>query len=236
MSDPLRIALVAEGPTDRIVIQAALQAMLGERTFVLQQLQPEGSIAFGPLGSGWGGVYRWCKQSAVRGGGRLSQDALLFLNHDLLLLHLDADVAGMRYRDDDSITPDSADGVLPCEQPCPPASATTDVLRSVALSWCGERNTPGRMVFCMPSKSTEAWVVAALFPGDTFIRKSGECLPNPENRLGQQPKRNRIHKRQRDYANRAADIEREWPRIEASMTQATRFGEEFRVEHSKLSS
>ena len=49
MAESLRIALVAEGPTDRIVIEAALKAILGERTFVLTQLQPEGSIAFGSI-------------------------------------------------------------------------------------------------------------------------------------------------------------------------------------------
>ena len=63
MSDRLRIALVAEGPTDRIVIEAALRSTLGSRPFVLNQFQPVGSVAFGPMGSGWSGVYRWCQQA-----------------------------------------------------------------------------------------------------------------------------------------------------------------------------
>ena len=74
----VRIALVAEGPTDAIVIEAALRAVFASRTFVLQQLQPEGSAAFGEMGTGWVGVYRWCRQTATRGGGRLSHDRLLF--------------------------------------------------------------------------------------------------------------------------------------------------------------
>lgn len=57
MSDPLHIALVVEGPTDRIVIEAVLKAMLRDRAFVITQLQPEGSVAFGGLGAGWVGVY-----------------------------------------------------------------------------------------------------------------------------------------------------------------------------------
>src|SRR5205085_10570829 len=93
MSDPLRIALVAEGPTDGVVIEAALRSMLSERPFVLTQIFPEGSISFGQLGTGWAGVYRWCHQSAKRGNGRLQGDALVFQNYDLLILHLDADVA-----------------------------------------------------------------------------------------------------------------------------------------------
>src|SRR6266496_2182734 len=99
MSDPLRIALVAEGPTDGVVIEAALRAVLDERTFVLKQIFPEGSTSFGELGSGWIGVYRWCHQSARRGNGALSRDKLVLQNFDLLILHLDADVAGFKYED-----------------------------------------------------------------------------------------------------------------------------------------
>jgi hypothetical protein len=61
---------------------------------MLTQLQPEGPVSFGTIGSGWVGVYRWCHQSAERGAGRLSGDQLLFRNYDMLILHLDADVAG----------------------------------------------------------------------------------------------------------------------------------------------
>ena len=57
MSDPLRIALVAEGPTDGVVIESALRSMLDERPFVLKQVFPEGSISFGELGGGWIGVF-----------------------------------------------------------------------------------------------------------------------------------------------------------------------------------
>ncbi len=93
MSEPLRVALVAEGPTDGVVIEAALRAMLGERLFVLNQIFPEGSSSFGEMGTGWVGIYRWCHQSARRGNGRLSNDQLVFRNYDILVLHLDADVA-----------------------------------------------------------------------------------------------------------------------------------------------
>ena len=41
MSEPLRIALVAEGPTDQPLIAAALNAILPSQPFVLTQLQPE---------------------------------------------------------------------------------------------------------------------------------------------------------------------------------------------------
>jgi hypothetical protein len=55
MSEILRIALVAEGPTDKIVIEAALRAILGGRLFKLQQIFPEESAAFALMGTGWVG-------------------------------------------------------------------------------------------------------------------------------------------------------------------------------------
>lgn len=53
----LRIALVAEGPTDYEVIHAALRAVL-PRSFVMTPLQPEGNRPV--MGNGWGGVLKWC--------------------------------------------------------------------------------------------------------------------------------------------------------------------------------
>jgi len=228
MSDPLRIALVAEGPTDRIVIEAVLRAVLDDRTFVLKQLQPEGSLAFGEFGGGWTGVYRWCKQAAKRGRGRLARDGLLFENYDLLILHVDADVAGMSYGDN-AITPQDSDGALPCERPCPPATATTDALRAVLLSWCGESAPPPRTVTCMPSKSTEAWVVTALFPNDRAMKPQIECYANPASRLGQQPKRRRIRKSQRDYQAASGRLEQAWRRLagDGGLGEARRSEAEF---------
>ena len=228
MSEPLRIALVAEGPTDRVVISAALRVILSHRAFVLTQLQPESSIVFKETGTGWVGVYRWCKQAAKRGFGRLAQDALLFQNYDLLILHVDADVADMSYADG-SIAQQPSDAPLPCACPCPPASATTNALRSAVLSWGGDVAIPPRTVICMPSKSTEAWVVAALFPGDQSIQQGIECFANPESRLGQQPKKHRIRKKQRDYEDRSAELSKAWPRLveDGLLGEARRFQREF---------
>lgn len=209
------------------MFEAALTSFLGDRPFLLLQLQPEGSVVFGTLGSGWPGVYRWCKQAAARGGGHLSGDALLFGTYDLLLLHLDADVAAKGYADG-RITTDQNDAALPCELACPPASATTNALRTVILSWCGEHTVPARTVICIPSKSTEAWVVTSLYPHDRVMRQRGECLPKPESRLGQQRTAVRIRKAQADYQARAPDITRSWPRIamRAVFPEAFRFQQE----------
>jgi hypothetical protein len=233
MSSTIRIALVGEGVTDFEVLRAAIDSMLDGRSFYLKLLQPEGSVAFtgggnaGPLGGGWKGVYRWCRQAALRGGGSLSGDPL-FIGYDLLILHLDADVAGEDPANDTiDPVPDLA-GVLPCEQACPPPGATTGALRLVILSWVGEAQTPPRTVLCTPSKSTEAWVMAAFFPNDReMIRKGWECHANPEARLAQQPLAQRFSKRQANYEARASRLRGAWPSIAAKLSEAERFQDDF---------
>lgn len=225
----MRLGLVAEGPTDRIVIEAAVRAILADRRFVLTQLQPEQSAAFGPLGTGWAGVLRWCEQSAARGKGRLHDDALAFAVQDILILHLDADVAGVTY-ESANVTKGRKHGALPCAHPCPPPRATTDALRSVLLTWCGVKAVPAGVVLCVPSKSIEAWVVQALFPNDKVAVGGGlECYDQPEARFGTQPKKSRIAKTRRDYQARAADLTAAWGRVRTSLTEAARFEEELKT-------
>ena len=74
MFEPIRIAAAVEGPTDAIVIEAILAAIIPDREFELQTLQPEMSAAFEvqpneDTGTGWAGVYRWARQ-AVEGRQR----------------------------------------------------------------------------------------------------------------------------------------------------------------------
>ena len=64
----LRIALVAEGPTDYEVIQAALKAIL-PKPFVMVQLQP--AATQGIMGTGWCGVLKWCQSAHQRHSGSL---------------------------------------------------------------------------------------------------------------------------------------------------------------------
>jgi len=209
MSNTLRIALIGEGVTDYVVLSAAMESMLSGRSFDLKLLQPEGSLAFtgagdaGPLGGGWKGVYKWCIQSAVRGSGHVSDDPV-FVSYDLLVVHLDADVAGEDPANDAIDPIPELAGRLPCEQPCPPASATTGALRAVMSSWLGEAETPPRTVLCTPSKSTEAWVMAACFPTDRGMATKGwECHPKPATRLDNSGSRRASPRRVRITKNRS---------------------------------
>jgi hypothetical protein len=231
----VRIALVSEGITDFDVLKTAIDSMLKGRSFDLKLLQPEGSVAFtgagnaGAFGGGWKGVYKWCLQAALRGGGALRGDPL-FISYDLLVLHLDADVA---HEDpaNDAIDPlPNLIGLLPCERPCPPASATTEALRLVILSWVGEAQIPPRTVLCTPSKSTEAWVMASLFPKDKEMTKMGwECHPSPGDRLAPAGRLagERLAKRHADYEARASDLRLAWPNISGKLSEAMRFQNEF---------
>lgn len=233
MSDTLRIALVAEGITDYEVLNAAVESMLDGRSFDLKLLQPEGSIAFtgrgdaGPLGGGWKGVYQWCLQATRRSAGKLRDDPL-FHSYDLLVIHLDADVAGEDPAKSKIDPLSELAGVLPCEQPCPPSAATTDLLRNLMLAWVGETKEPPRTILCTPSKSTEAWVMAVFFPEDKEMAKYGwECHPKPENRLGQQSLRKRFAKNQPDYAARKSKLQAGWPVVVERLTEARRFQHDF---------
>ncbi len=235
MSSTLRIALVAEGITDFVVLKAVIEAMLNGRSFDLKLLQPEESVAFtgagmaGLLGGGWKGVYKWCRQSARRSGGSISTD-VLFDNYDLLVLHLDADVAG----EDPAnypITPISElAGHLPCEHACPPPEATTNPLRIEMLSWIGENTLPPRTILCTPSKSIEAWVIAAFFPNDKeMIKRGWECHPRPESRLAQQKLPHRFGKSQAEYEERRMQFQANWPVIAERLSEAARFQHDFRI-------
>ncbi|SPE50459.1 conserved hypothetical protein [Verrucomicrobia bacterium] len=225
MSEPLRVALVAEGPTERVVLEAALAGLLSHRSYILKQLQPEESLPFGAIGTGWVGVYRWCKQALARSGASLRHD-ILYQAHDLLLLQLDADVADETYANG-GIQETVQD--LPCSGPCPPPSASTDALRRVLLRWVGEPQPPPRTVLCTPSKSTDAWVVAALFPDDLAVQKGIECWPNPASRLPQQPVAQRINKRVEDYQARGDELCKAWPRLSRTLDEARRFDTELRA-------
>ena len=92
MSEP-RIALVAEGPTDYEVIQAALKAIL-TTSFTLTLLQPEPTKP--RFGTGWGGVLKWCSGAGARHAAALESDPTLEA-FDLLVIHLDSDVSVADY-------------------------------------------------------------------------------------------------------------------------------------------
>ncbi len=220
---PLRIGLIVEGPTDGIVLRAAISSLLPDRELDFTHIQPDFSSALSETGEGWSGVYHWCRQAASEGGGSVS-GSMALLNHDVIVIHLDADVAEKTYQ---SGRIDEAATDLSCVRPCPPATATTDALRKVVLRWMSETRLPAKFVFCTPSKSIEAWVVKALYPRNTHAQSKGwECHDDPDKQLGQQPKATRIGKTKRDYESRRQEFINAWPDVR-KLDEAERFSQEF---------
>lgn len=78
----------------RIVPTDKLAALL-PRSFVLTLIQPEPTRP--ELGGGWCGVLKWCREFQRRGYGALEDDPTLLF--DVMILHLDADVADKSYAD-----------------------------------------------------------------------------------------------------------------------------------------
>lgn len=225
MSD-LRVALVAEGPTDTIVIEAALKALL-PRPFVLTQLQPEATKP--KLGNGWGGVVRWCLDFATRGHARLEDDPTL-PGFDLFVVHIDADVADQDYADvsDEIATLAIQRGWprVPIVMHCPPASGSVEAMRMCLLAWSGLREPGPRTVFCVPSKAVEAWLTAAILDGDHALQNGLECNHNLGAQLRALPVAQRINKTPREYRARARAITDSWTIVRHRCTQAERFSQE----------
>ena len=214
MSKLWRIAVAVEGPTDSIVLEAIVCSLLAGADFEFQTLQPGDSATFRPHGSGWGGVYRWSRKVVEEGGGSLSGSSALS-QCDLLIIHLDADVAGETYTSAKIKSPPQDD--LPCEKPCPPPCHTTDALRTVLLGWLGEQTCPPRTILCTPSKTTDAWVLTAIFPdNDTFQKEDWECHFKPERQLNALPQEKRFSKKKRDYFERSEEISQAWPIMSAT--------------------
>ena len=230
MSELIRVAIAVEGPTDEVVIDAIVDTILGESDYELQVLQPDGSRAFGNAvggerGLGWHGVFRWCRDASMEGGGRVSLSAV-FANHDVVVVHVDADVAGVTYDSAGISSPPRVD--LPCVQPCPPANATTDALRDVVLGWLGEVDCPDQLVMCIPSKSMDAWVVVALEPDNKVVaRGNWECRRDPGKQFMSWPHGRKLVKKRVAYERRADDIGVGWSIAASKLTEAKRFERDF---------
>lgn len=216
-----RIALIAEGPTDFIVIEAALKATL-QRPFVLNQLQPEPTRP--EMGGGWGGVFKWCQEFRQRGAASIEADPTLS-QFDMVIVHLDADVADKSYADNGPAVALAARALqpLPCAQPCPPPANTVAALEGVLLSWLGIVATGPQSFFCIPSKASEAWLAAAVLPAGHAMLVGVECNFNLETALSQLPKPQRLKKTLRDYRLHAGSIVAQWVQVKNHCTQAGLF-------------
>lgn len=101
----------------------------------------------GAFGGGWRGVKSWC-ESEVK--SKTSHGLTGLTEFDLVIIHLDADVA-------------HEEGIN-CASACPPAELTCDAVRAVLCSWAGWTSLPPNTVLCIPAQATETWAFACLVP------------------------------------------------------------------------
>ena len=228
----MNIGTVVEGPTDRLVLQAVLDRLLpddpeGHRYFPLQP-----TPMFGHTGTGWKGVRSWCYQTWQRSGSNLnvilSGDTGPLL--DLLVIHVDADIASETDLQDDDAAP-----IPDVQQPCPPASATADQLQRVIEHWLHCSPLLPQVVLAIPAQDTESWTFAALFPNDNLCERDDyECIrdgrDHPGYRLtlaqyGKLLRRrgNEIKKSKSSYRQVVRDIAEAWDAVCCICTQAERF-------------
>ena len=117
------------------------------------------------MGTGWGGVLKWCYAAGARHTGPIDSDPTLEL-YDLLIIHLDLDVCGKQYADYPQLPDDERRanwGALPIHYRCPPASTDADALASVLQTWLTPATIPpkGRTVLCLPAQSSGTWLAVA---------------------------------------------------------------------------
>lgn len=236
MSDLLRIALVAEGTTELEVIEAALKVILAPRSFVLTQLQPEATKS--EMGTGWGGVLKWCHQLAARSqpsGGAVEADPTLSSIFDGLVLQLDADVATRAYN---NLRPPVTDAEaatrgwlpLPCPTACASAPVALEALFSVLLSWLSPATPGARTVVCIPAMSTGAWQAAAKLQAGHPLLQDLESRHDIETQLQQLPLALRVNKRNRESRLKAAAaVTQRWPSVTAQCSRAHAFDQAIRA-------
>lgn len=180
------------------------------------------------MGVGWPGVLRWCRRFARLGCAGLESDPTLS-DCDLVIVHLDADVAGSTYAQ--GHVEQAAQGLrpIPSPQPCPPPSATTDQIRMCLLEWLGLQQLGPRTVLCVPSKAIEAWLTAGVLADGHDLLDGLECKMGLEARLAGLPLAERIHKRQLEYRKRASAVTQRWGAVKQVCSQAERFEREARA-------
>lgn len=228
MSEP-RIALVAEGPTDFEVINAALKAIL-PNPFTLSLLQPEATRP--AMGGGWGGVLKWCGAAGERHVGRLDADPTLE-GFDLLVIHLDVDVSQGQYADcgPQVHAQATANGwaVLPCHLPCPPVAGSCTQLAAVLSSWLLPAQVGTKTVLCLTAQSSGTWLAAATLPAAHPLLVGAECNVAVESGLARLPLAQRVRKVVREYRAHAAQVTVNWADVKACCSQAVAFEQAVRA-------
>ncbi|HEY3999703.1 MAG TPA: hypothetical protein VGO93_12595 [Candidatus Xenobia bacterium] len=220
-SVPKRVGFVTEGPTDLEVLQKLVAAEIGP--IVAVSLQPPVSLSLqdsGKFGGGWKGVRQWCSSIPDQIKAlKLSGFNVWLKNYklDALIIHVDADVAG--------------DKDVRLTRPCPPASATTTLLKAlIQKTWLKQKALPVNVVLTVPAQSTDCWVaVACQLDSPLTVSPCNECQEEPARLLvdaGYLEKKGggKVRKQRTTYQSTLAPITlRHWPRVKQECAEAALF-------------
>ena len=207
----LRVGIVAEGPSDWIVLEEVMKAVHAEIEFV--RLQPDQTLT--SLGQGWRGVRAWCTENGPR--LELLMTGLTGRPLHILVIHADcsmADKAGAAH-------------------PCPPASDTALALGEIIeVRWLGRAPRLDFVVIATPAQSSDAWAIATFDP--PYANLAGiECDKAVEDEFIRRKllkrKNGQVKKPSRIYEAIAARIGQSIDLICSHCLQAETFRSDFRV-------
>lgn len=223
----LQIGAVVEGKTDIVIIDAILKAIL-ETSFILTELKGDNP----QYGQGWTSVLKWCDESEERfpeqpKPGQSLNDEPLLSNFDIIILHLDLDVAHCKYTDGGAVLAEKAKAkswqALPCNAPCPPASDTALALEAALKSWINPVTLGKKTVLCLPAQSSGTWLAMAILNAQHKYLAEHECDLNCEKKLEYLPKGQKVSKTVVSYQREAHRITENWPQIVQRCNQALAF-------------
>lgn len=139
----MRVAIVAEGPSDQILLERLVRSLRPVSDVI--RVQPEPTL--GRRGSGWKGVRAWCREFGPSLEDFMGADPERPI--DVLIVHVDCSMAHN----------------VGAQKGCPPAAATADELRKVVLhDWLRLNAQPWWLVMATPSTSSDTWIAAATAP------------------------------------------------------------------------
>ena len=199
----MRVAVVSEGVSDAIVVEAVARHL--EPAVLVDFIWPDTSMSGRPFG--WRGVRSWCNEFGPN--LEVFMRGVAGLEYDVLALHADCSMAHL----------------LSIANPCPPAATTANALGAAVLGWLPRAPTCW-IVPMTPSLTTDAWIAAALAP-PYMPRVPLECDPHVEKELARRhllPRRNGEVKKPRDtYRKLVADMMTRWDHVTATCEQAAAF-------------
>lgn len=207
----MRLGVVAEGPSDFLVIEAVVRRL--DPSVELELIQPGTTLVSG-YPNGWRGVQAWCEEN----GPRLEAVMRGVKGRELdgLLIHTDCSMAHN----------------VAARRPCPPCRDTVDALRAVVAGWLARKHLPGWIAIVTPAQMTDAWIVAALDDPPYEGLPDIECDLGAEDELARRRLLRRrdgqIKKPRVRYERLVASMIARWEAVRASCTIAALFEGEAR--------